>query len=271
MMGLPGSTPASFRNDLQQCTNRDVRVRANPTQLLPNSPMNEPEYRRAYAITAKPGELVMETSTFTRAEWHDMNGLRRAYYSFDNWGVLRYVARFVRQAAGLHEVDFYDRVRREAAADRARWPITALVLDMLEGYMAPPASWGLFVDEIHRFVTTRLGVTDDSALRTALDVQHAHLPAPGREFPVTMSLTHDFVAWQNALLGAREAGHRDDWEHVIARLDTYPPAVLTISDPNDICTTDVGKPMGALGFALRSWELDSPVARPRLGVMTASA
>jgi radical SAM superfamily enzyme YgiQ (UPF0313 family) len=265
MMGLPGSTPVSFRNDLQQCTNRDVRVRANPTQLLPNSPMNEPGYRREYAITAKPGEIVMETSTFTRAEWDDMNSLRRAYYSFDNWGVLRYVSRFVRQETGIHEVDFYDRVRTDAEANRHEWPIITVVLEALETYMAPPASWGLFVDEIRRFVTTQLRVADDPALRTALAVQLAHLPAPGREFPETIHLEHDFVSWQNALLAAREVGHRDDWEQVVPRLSTYQPADLTIFDPNDICTTDVGKSMGMLGMSLRSWELDSPAARPRLG------
>ena len=72
-----------------------------------------------------------------------------------------------------------------------------------------------------------------------------------------LSLAHDYVAWQNALLAAREAGHRDDWELVVPPLSSYPAAELKISDPNDICQTDVGKPMGVLGFALRSWELDS--------------
>ncbi len=245
-------------------------MRANPTQLLPNSPMNEPEYRQQYGIVAKPGEVVMESSTFTRAEWEEMNGLRRAYYIFDNWGVLRYVARFVRQETGVHEVDFYDRVRTDAA-DRTKWPIVATTLDILEGYMAPPGSWGLFVEEIGRYLTTCLGIADDSALRTVLDVQLAHLPAPARRFPFTISLAHDFAAWQDALLAARESAHRDDWELVVPRLSTYGPATLTVADPNDICSTDIGKPMGYLGLSLRSWELESPVARPRLGAETSIA
>jgi hypothetical protein len=137
--------------------------------------------------------------------------------------------------------------------------------------MAPPGSWGLFVDEVHRYVTSRLGLADDSALRTALDVQLAHLPAPGRRFPLTIALAHDYAAWQDALLAARESGHREDWERAVPRLATYGPADLTISDPNDICTTDVGKPMGMLGMALRSWELESPVARPRLGATTVAS
>jgi radical SAM superfamily enzyme YgiQ (UPF0313 family) len=271
MMGLPGSTPTAFRNDLQQCTDRDVRVRANPTQLLPNSPMNEPAYRQEHGITAKPGEILMETASYTRAEWHEMNRLRNAYYIFDNWGVLRYVARFVRQETGLHEVDFYDRLSTDAYADPIAWPATVTALRLLEAFMAPPGSWGLFIDEIRRYLTTELGLPDDSALETALTVQLGHLPAVDRAFPVVLSLPHDYVAWQNELLAARENGHRGDWEQIIPPLSSYPDAELKISDPNDICRTDIGKPMGVLGFALRSWELDSRAARPRLGAATTAS
>ena len=58
-MGLPGSTRQSFSNDLQQCADLDIKVRANRTTLLPNSPMNEPGYRQKYGIVAKPGEILM--------------------------------------------------------------------------------------------------------------------------------------------------------------------------------------------------------------------
>ena len=50
MLGLPGSTPESFRNDLQQCVNREVQVRIPQTTLLINSPMNDPAYRAEHAI-----------------------------------------------------------------------------------------------------------------------------------------------------------------------------------------------------------------------------
>jgi radical SAM superfamily enzyme YgiQ (UPF0313 family) len=269
MMGLPGSTPASFHNDLQQCTDRDVRVRANPTQLLPNSPMNDPAYREEHGIVAKPGELLTEAASFTHAEWGQMDRLRRAYYIFDNWGVLRYVARFVRQAIGMREVDLYDRLSRDAEADPIAWPSIATTVRLSEAFMAPPGSWGLFVDEVHQYLTSVLRVADDSALHTVLTVQLAHLPAVDREFPVLLSLPHDYVGWQDEMLAAREDGHRADWEQMIPPLSSYPAAELKISDPNDICRTDIGKPMGMLGLALRSWELDSRAARPRLGAATA--
>ncbi|MDH3706271.1 MAG: radical SAM protein [Acidimicrobiia bacterium] len=268
MMGLPGSTPAAFRSDLQKCTDRDVRIRANPTQLLPNSPMNEPSYRAEHGIVAQPGELVKETATYTRAEWEDMDELRVAYYVFDNWGVLRYVARHVRRELGMMEVDFYDAVRREVLANPDDWPVIATTLRILEGYMAPPGSWGLFIDEVRRYLIEHLDMADDSALRTTLAVQHAHLPAPGRTFPQVLELDHDFAAWQDQLLTTREDGHRDSWHELIPSLHEFGPATLTVHDPNDICRIDVGKPMGALAFALRSWEMESPVARPRLGATT---
>jgi hypothetical protein len=215
--------------------------------------------------------VLKEAATFTRAEWEEMDRLRVAYYIFDNWGVLRYVARYVRQTTGLREVDLYDRLSADAHADPMAWPSIVTTLRLLETFMAPPGTWSLFIDEVRRYVTTRLGIADDSALETVLTVQLGHLPAVDRVFPVVLTLPHDYVAWQDRVLAAREDGHRDDWEQVVPSLASYPPAELKISDPNEICRTDIGKPMGILGFTLRSWELESRAARPRLGVMTVAS
>ncbi|GAB5451366.1 MAG: hypothetical protein Hals2KO_16940 [Halioglobus sp.] len=265
MMGLPGSTPASFFNDLQECTNRDVRVRANPTLLLTNSPMNNPEYRSKHGIVARPGEILQETASYTREDWRDMNELRVAFNLFDNWGVLRYVGRYVRSVTDLGEVAFYDRLRREALRNPQRWPILAATLETLEQFMAPPGSWGLFMEEVRRFLTDVLSVPDNAALETVINVQLAHLPAPDRKFPYVIQLAHDFEAWQNEVLRTRDDGHRADWERHIRALSDYGPATLTVYDPNDVCRIDLGKPMGVIAYAMRSWEMESPVTRPSLG------
>src|SRR5262249_26346822 len=110
MMGLPGSTPAAFRTDLQECVNRAVRVPIPSTLLLANSPMNEPEYRAEHGIVAKPGEEVRQTATYTEAEWEQMNRLTFAYYVFENFGVLRQVATYVHAEAGRREIDFYEQL-----------------------------------------------------------------------------------------------------------------------------------------------------------------
>jgi radical SAM superfamily enzyme YgiQ (UPF0313 family) len=270
LMGLPGATPAAFRNDLQQCVNRDVTARVNPTQLLPNSPMNEPSYRREHGITAGHGEIIKETASYTREEWEEMARLREAFSLFDTWGVLRYVACFVRQETGIGEVEFYDRLQR-AARHEAHWPFLRTTLRVVPEIMSPPGSWALFLDEVRRFLVERLGVRDQEALRTVLAVQAAHLPAPDRTFPFRLALSHDFAAWYRAIHDAREEGHRDDWETVVRPLRDHPPAELVIDDPHDICRVDVGKPMGLLSFAMQSWEFDSPVSRPRMRTLSGFA
>jgi radical SAM superfamily enzyme YgiQ (UPF0313 family) len=266
MMGLPGSTPTSFKTDLQRCTDRDIRVRANPTQLLPNSPMNEPGYRQKHGIVAKPGEWLKETASYTREQWEEMDRLRMAYYLFDSYGILRYVARFVRSETGIGEVDFYDKVQTEVLRHPDAWPVISTSLKSLERYMAPPGSWALFIDEVHRFLVNHLGMDDDSALRTTLAVQHAHLPSPGRQFPYVVELEHDYIAWQEALFTAREEGNRDDWQDHIPRLSEFGPTSFTIKDPNSVCVRDIGHHKNVLDVNVRSWDLDSPLARPRLGI-----
>ncbi len=266
MMGMPGSTPQAFMGDLQMCTDRDIRVRANPTHLLPNAPMNAPDYRAKHGIVAKPGETIMETATYTREEWYEMDSLRVAYYLLDSYGVLRYIARFVRRELAMGEVEFYDRLRSDVHADPNRWLMISNVLNTLEGFMAPPGSWGLFMAEVRSYLIDVLGMPEDSGLRTALKVQHAHLPGPGRVFPEVYELEHDFNAWQEAMFRCREEGNREDWHERIPRLCEFPPATLTIKDPNEICRRDMGKSRFALDINLRTWELDSPIARARLNM-----
>lgn len=264
MMGLPGSTVTSFRGDLQACTDRDVRARCNPTVLLPNSPMNDPEYREEHGIKARPHEPIMEAKTFTREDYDEMERLRVAFYVFDNFGVLRQVARFVRSETGIHEVEFYDRLSRDAIAEPLEWPVVASLVRMMSANLAPPASWGLFTEEVGRYLTTRLGVESGPALDTVLRVQRAHLPAPDRVMPQTLHLEHDYVAWHDTVLETRADDHRDDWETVVPRLKTFPPGELKISDPSDVCGTMVGKGLMVMAWNILGWDMDSVVARGHL-------
>ncbi|NQX89492.1 MAG: B12-binding domain-containing radical SAM protein [Halioglobus sp.] len=270
MMGLPGATPQSFMVDLQRCADRDIRVRANPTQLLPNSPMNAPEYREKYGIVARPGEWVQESFSYTREQWEAMDSLRVAFYLLETYGVLRYVARYVRSETGTREVEFYEALRATALRDTRAWPVIAATLRYLEHYMAPPGSWGLFVEEIRRFLLAELGMDNNAALHTVLTVQLAHLPAPDRTFPDVLKLEHDYAAWQDLMLNTREAGHRDDWEAHMPKLAAFGPATLVIEDPEEICSRDVGKHRVVLDMRFRNWELKSPIARARIGSIAAA-
>jgi hypothetical protein len=111
MMGMPGSTPAAFSCDLQKCTDRDIRVRANATQLRPNSPMNEPSYREEHGIVALPGEIVKQ--------WGEMDDHPDG-----------------RTTCSI-ATEFYDQLQSEVARHASDWSTIGIALRTLESYIAP--------------------------------------------------------------------------------------------------------------------------------------
>jgi radical SAM superfamily enzyme YgiQ (UPF0313 family) len=264
MLGLPGSTFDSFRRDLQECVNRDVRVRIHPTQLLPNSPMNDPEYRLEHGITAEPGEYVEETNTFTRDEWNAMWRLAMTFLMGDLFGTLRQVAKYVRQETGVGEVEFYERLGNDVHADQDQWPALALTTRVVPTMMVPPVSWKIFMDEVRSYLVDVLGLPDDDALDTVMAVQHSLLPAAGRRFPTELDIPHDFATWHRHVMETREDGHRPDWEQVVPHLRDLGPATFSVDDPEDVCHFSVGQHMVTLSLTFASFELRSPVARPRI-------
>jgi hypothetical protein len=275
MLGLPGATQESFRADLQGCIDREVTAKVYPTELLVNSPMNEPGYRELNRIeTSAPlgslvrssrnadgttkRALVVSTASFSRDDYEHMLDLRRVFLVCDNFGVLRQVSRFIRQETGLREIELYEQLRLAARTDAARWPALAFTTRVLPFVGTAPVSWALLVGEVRSYATDVLGMPDDSALDTVLRVQHGLLPTRGRQFPVTLELPHDYAAWHRAMVEVKDAGNAD-WEHRVPRLRDLAPGVFTIDDPYDVC----GR---ALGISIDenlhgSWELASSVAR----------
>jgi hypothetical protein len=130
--------------------------------------------------------------------------------------------------------------------------------------MVPPISWKLLIDELHDYLVEVLGIADDAALATVLEVQHALHPARDRVFPLDLSLAHDFVAWRQDAVTAREQGHRDDWPTLVRPLREYGPGTLHIDDPYGVCSRAVGGTIHSL-MVESAWDFDSPVSRPRLG------
>jgi radical SAM superfamily enzyme YgiQ (UPF0313 family) len=260
MMGLPGSTLGSFRDDLQQSIDREVIAKVYPTVVLVNSPMNEPSYRHAHGIEATPGSYVTSAATFTREEYGRMERLRGVFYLLEKFGVLRHVARYVRQETHLREMAFYERLWEDARAERQRWPMMAFTLEAVPDLMVPPGQWSLFLAEVGRYLVAVHGVADDDALATVLAVQNALLPARDRRFPDRIDLPHDYAAWHAAMIAAKDAGHRLDWPGVVPPLRQYPPGELVINDPYEVCVFGIGHTIESDSAGV--WELESPVSRP---------
>ena len=271
MMGLPGQTVDSFRRDLQDTLEREVVAKIHPTTLLMNSPMNDPEYKKLHRIeVANPINLglgnridqtVVATSTFTHDDYDQMKAIRRNFLLLENFGVLRHVARFVRQETGRREQDLYETVADLARTDPERWPAIEFTVQSGSNVMAPPVSWRQFIDEIHEMLVDELGLVDDDELATVLTDQHALLPAPDRTFPEPHHLPHDNASGHRARLGAKaQVGPGSTTE--TPRLNTYGPAEFTVDDSHHVCKQGMGYEIEQ-GW-LDTWDLESPVARATL-------
>lgn len=263
MMGLPGATPAAFRDDLQKSVNRNVPTYIHNTVLLPNSPMNEPSYREDNGIVARPGEEIRETSSFTRSEWDEMNRLRVGFWGLENYGVLRQVATYVRAEAGMREIDFYAQIVEDAHQDPETWPAVNMVSRIIHRMMVPPVSWRNLREEVQRYLIDRVGLANDSALATVLTVQQVVQPSRGRTFPETVDLEHDYVAWHEAVLGEREQGHHADWHLRVKPLRDFPPGSLTVDDPFKLAENWAAVSLLQGGA---NWDLQSPLARSGFGM-----
>ncbi len=269
MMGLPGSTPSSFKADLQQCIDREVEGTVNPTTVLVNSPMNSPEYRNRHAIETavdiSPGAhaLVVATATFSREDYQAMNRLRRTFLLAENFGAIRHVDRLVRHETGVVEIDFLDQLCRDVLDDahgRRRHPFLRHLFGQRHHALVTPVSWRLLLDDLEAYVRRRHPAVDAGSLATALRVQHALLPAVDRRFPVEVSLDHDYVAWFSLVVAAKERGHLDDWPDHVPPLRSFGPGILLVDDPGHSARNNLGCSVDH-GPLLASWEHSSAVSR----------
>ena len=264
MMGLPGSTVDSFRADLQRCIDGELTARIYPTMVLPNSPMNEPGYRAEQAIRTDAAGIVIGTASYDDDDYRAMLRIRRLYRAGDHFGVLRHVGRWAQYDHGLAVTDLLVAIDRRVTEDPGSWPSLVWVARHLARWTVPPPGWPPFLDEVRRLLVDELGLPDDAALGTALAVQQAHLPWPGRSFPDLVDLPHDYVGWYTALRrGAADHRPLSDWG----------PGRLVVTDPRGICGDRVGSHLRAHEhpdvdnvmlnefWIADDWELESPLTR----------
>lgn len=269
MMGLPGATVPSLREDLQQVIDRELSVRLNMTTLLVNSPMNHPDYLEKYdiktAISVSPGNqaILASTSSYTSEDLSYMKRLNGTFTLFENHGVLRIVSRFVRHEVGLEEMRFYERLMQDVE-NYDEWPVLNLLCFSLPNYMAPPVSWALAFEELNRYLQTELEVEDTPALRSVLAAQLACLPSFDRSYPEEVKLECDVSAWFSEILKEKESGNRRDWFREVAPLESFAPATLVVGDSHNVTST-LGASWEANAAGM-GWELDSTLHRSRLDV-----
>lgn len=131
ILGLPRDTPILWRRtftDLMEWGIHDGYVITN-YHLLPNAPAAAPEYRNRWGLktveryiydgngiqenepinplTYARGDVIVETSSFTRDDWVTMSTEAAILRGLHNPGVTQSIARGLRQILGISYEDFY--------------------------------------------------------------------------------------------------------------------------------------------------------------------
>ena len=235
LLGLPGQTFETYKADLQFMLDHEIVARTWPVQVLPNAPMNAPEYRERFRIEADERHLITSTSTFTVEDRREMLRLRKVGVIAEQLGALRHVLRHLQWDHELLALDVLDRLRRTLADDPLRYPTVAWTFEYFDLHPTVAVGWSSFYDEIRRFITDELGVEADSGLDCVLTLQQFLMPTPGREFPEVITLAHDYVSYYRS---ATEQLYVDGRPGTPAQpLVTYGPIEFTIeADPLELCS-----------------------------------
>lgn len=252
MIGLPGITPEAWDRDLQRYFDADVSVKAYPTQLLPNSPMADPEYRSKYRIEVDEQDFVVACHSFDRSQLSDMKAVYSAFEIADGYGLLRYVLRFLQWEHGIPAIAFLHRLLERLRLEPARYPQLTWVFRLFRTHKTVPGGWQAFYDQVARLVFDVYAIERDPTLDTALRVNMAAMPDDGLRYPRTIELPHDFIAW----FAQRKASPSP-----LRRLADHGPGQFTVDDPDLMAHID----MDYLQYDSHQyfWELRSAIARPK--------
>lgn len=265
LIGLPGATVESFKIDLQRCIDLEVTPRIAEVEVLPNSPMNEPKYRREMEIQVGPKKTIMSTYSANSADVDEMLRLRLLFRALEHYGLLRHVLRYVQHEHGVRAVDLIHDIDRAIVTEPEEWPALTWVGRYFDLYSVPPADWMSWTDEVSAFLDTRHGIKRSPGLDTVLQVQRAVLPYYGRHFPDPVELPHDYSAWHQRL---PRPGVESS---TFSPLESYGPGLLVVTDPGRICATAIGRNNFVtrrdqvaenLFWMVNHWELASAVGRP---------
>lgn len=254
MMGLPGITIEGFNKDLQKYIDMDVSIKAYPTQLLPNSPMADPEYIKKYKIRTDENDFLIASFSYTEQDLKWMKAMYHMYTVADGYGLLRYIIRYMQWEHNIQAVDFLSDLltfvnEQPSRFQQITWAVRFFISDK-----TMPGGWHRFYQQIGQYISAQYSLDIDSGLETVLKVSRYCMPDDTLAYPVTVKLPHDFTAYFSARRQSVEG-------EKCPALSDYPQANFQVSDPNNMVSID----MDYLQYDSHQyfWELDSPVSRPK--------
>jgi hypothetical protein len=228
-------------------------VKPYPTQLLPNSPMAEPEYVKEHGIRVDEQLRVIATATASEAELLEVRDFSDLYELLEKTTLLRYVMRFLQWEHGLPALEFLHRLAREVAARPEAFPEYLRrehrsTPGCLAGVFDAPDPFYASIWQFCRDVL-RLPVESDASL-AVWQLNAAVVPRRGRRYPVEVESHWDVLSYF-ADCRAPAPGERR------ALRPAVPSLVFEIRDPKGYAEMNLA---GSWMFtnSLRFFELEWP-------------
>lgn len=243
LIGLPGQTIASHKEDLQFFIDRKLMTIAYCTAVMPNAPMNEPGYRKKYQIVTNDDDYIISTSTFTDAERSQMIKIFLGFQFFYGLGVLRYYLYYLQMEHSIRFMDFVERYLEITGQDPITYPLSCKLqntLLVMKRDWSPSLEWtsseggfffnniGLFYKEVVLFTSRHYHlVLEPSVQETLLSAQEAVMPAVGKSVPFEVHLLHDLPAYIQQIKDINVLS--SDRPDAFRPLLSFPSATLKVS------------------------------------------
>ncbi len=251
MIGLPGITVEAFDRDLQYYIDVDVAVKAYPTQLLPNSPMADPEYISKYEIKTDENDYLISCYSYTPAELDSMKSIYKMYVVAEGYSVIRYVLRYLQWEHNIQALTFLHKLEDEIRKYPDHYPSITWAIKYFSADKCMPGGWKRFYDEIALFAKNIYKIKRDPVFDTVLLVNEVVMPDDTIRYPLTVDLEYDFASYF--------IENNDKSISEKTPLNDYPAGSLTIDDPDLMSLIDdVFSQYDSHQFF---WELRSRIAR----------
>lgn len=224
MIGLPGSTVDSFKSDLQRYFDRDISVKAYPTQLLPNSPMADPNYMAEHQIEVDDENYLISTRTYSQLDLDLMKHLYQLHTLIDGYSLLRYFLRYLQWDHSINYTDFLCALQNELVSDSKEYPHMYFAFQFFETDKCMPGGWNEFYSEIAKFTQSVFSIDISETFSMVLSINELAMPDEGRRYPIKLELAHDFENYfqYNKRLDSIEK----------KKLESYLPSTIVFDDPD---------------------------------------
>ena len=126
--------------------------------MLPNAPMNDPEYRSHHGIEVDESRWLTATTSFSRDDRRRMMRFRTVETITERHGLLRHLYRVLQWDHGIAATDLMDHLLDVVETTPGRFPLVTWTLGHFDLLPTVAVGWRSFYEEIARLLAEDLSV-----------------------------------------------------------------------------------------------------------------